>query len=57
MNKHEILVAISQTLEDIKKSLDLKIDVTVLMQDDGILFSVKKENGRVQVYKIEVRAL
>lgn len=57
MSKHEILIALFQTLSDIKENLKLKIDVTVTKRDDCILFSCKKENGRVQVFKIEIKAL
>lgn len=58
MNKHELLVAISQCLADIKENLKLKVDCTLLMIDGShILFSCKKENGRIQVFKIEVKAL
>jgi len=58
MNKHEIIVAIKQTLEDIKQNFDGSIDIDVrLTNEQNILFSVRKENGRVQVYRIKVEAL
>lgn len=58
MNKHELVVAIKQTLEDIKTNLEGAIDIDVrLTNEENILFSVRKENGRVQVYRIKVEAL
>ena len=50
MNKHELLVLIKQSLEEMKISNDFK----VIMLDDLIQIEIRKNNGETKTYNIEV---